>query len=148
MLQGFCVSLSVSPFLYEGLRFHCLWFLLGLCLEWSLYNALGYCSPLYLLFAQLCTFTLVVMALVVKVEPDNTKLLDEDPELLAKVEAVGWLPFFNKFADSNPEITKLFSLSLVNGRAKVADLQFIVDERTVALAMDLPLIGEHWFKSK
>ena len=82
------------------------------------------------------------MAPVVRVEPDNTKLLDEDPELLAKVEVVGWLPFFSKFAYSNPEITRLFALSLVNGKAKVADLQFIVDEHTVALAMDLPLVGE------
>ena len=142
------MSLSISPFLYEELGFHCLWFFLGLCPEWSLSSALGYCSPLYLLFAQLCAFAPIVVASVVKVEPDNTKLLDEDPKLLAKVEAVGWLPFFSKFADSNPKITRLFSLSLVNGRAKVADLQFIVYERTVASAMDLPLAGEHWFKSK
>ena len=136
------------PFLYEELGFHCLWFLLGLCPEWSLSSALGYCSPLYLLSAQLCAFTLIVMDLVVRVEPDNTKLLDEDPELLAKVEAVGWLPFFSKFAESNPEVTRLFALSLANGRAKVADLQFIVDERIVASAMELPLAGERWFKSK
>ena len=82
------------------------------------------------------------MAPVVRVEPDNTKLLDEDPELLAKVEAVGWLPFFSKFAVSNPEGTRLFALSLANGRAKVADLQFRVDEHTVASAMELPLAGE------
>ena len=61
------------------------------------------------------------MAPVVMVEPNNTKLLDEDSELLAKVEAVGWLPFFCKFADSNPEVTRLFALSLVDARAKVAD---------------------------
>ena len=148
ILQGFCVSLSVSPFLYERVGFHCLWFFLHLCLEWSLYNALGYCSLLYILFAQLCTFALVVMAPVVRVEPDNTKLLDEDLEILAKVEAVGWLPFFCKFADSTPEVTRFFSLSLVDARAKVADLQFRVDESSVALATGLPLAGEHWFKSK
>ena len=90
------MNLSMSYFLYEEIRFHCPWFLLGLCSEWSLSSALGYCSPLYLLFAQLCTFALVVMALVVRVELDNTKLLDEDMELLAKVEAVGWLPFFSQ----------------------------------------------------
>ena len=102
--------LSMSHFLYEEVGFCCPWFLLGLCPEWFLSSALGYCSPLYLLFAQLCTFTLVVMAPVVRVEPDNMKLLDEDPKLLAKVEAVEWLPFFRKFADSNPEVTRLFAL--------------------------------------
>ena len=30
----------------------------------------------------------------------------------------------------------------------MADLQFIVDEHTVTTATDLPLAGEHWFKSK
>ena len=79
----------MSPFLYEELGFHCLWFLLGLCPKWSLSSTLGYYSPLYPLFAQLCAFTLIVMAPVVRVKLDNTNLLDEDPELLAKVEAVG-----------------------------------------------------------
>ena len=88
------------------------------------------------------------MAPVVRVEPNDMKLLDRNPELLAKVEAVGWLPFFRKFADSNPEVTRLFSLSLVDDRSKVADLQFRVDEHSVALATGLPLAGERWFKSK
>ena len=78
----------MSPFLYEELGFHCLWFLLGLCPKWSLSSALVYCSPLYFIFAQLCAFALIVMAPVVRVEPDNRKLLDEDPELLAKVEVI------------------------------------------------------------
>ena len=111
----------MSYFLYEEVEFHCPWFLLGLCSEWSLSSILGYCSPLYLLYAQLCALTLVAMALT-RVEPNNKKLLDEDPKVLAKVEAVGWLPFFHKFADSNPKVTRLFSLSLVDARVKVADL--------------------------
>ena len=143
ILQGSYLILPTSYFPYEGVRFPCLWFLLGLCPECSLSSVLGYCNPLYLLCVQVCAFALVAMAPVVRVEPNNMKLLDENLELLAKVEAVGWLPFFRKFADSNPEFTKLFSLSLVDARAKVADLQFKVDEPSVALAMGLPLAGEH-----
>ena len=45
-------------------------------------------------------FVLAVMAPVVRVEPNHTKLLDENPEILAKVETVGWLPFIRKFSDS------------------------------------------------
>ena len=88
------------------------------------------------------------MAPVVSVEPSDIKILDGNPELLAKVEAVGWLPFIRKFADSNPEVTRLFALSLADARVKVADLQFRVDERSVALATGLPLTGERWFKYK
>ena len=84
-------------------------------------------------------FALAVMVPVVRVEPSDTKLLDE---------AVGWLPFICKFVDSNPEVTRLFSMSLVDARVRVADLQFRVDERSVALATGLSLTGERWFKYK
>ena len=142
ILQVSCLSLPMSHFICERVGFHCLWFLLGLHPESSLPSVLCYCDPVYLFCVQLCAFALVAMAPVVRVEPNNTKLLDEDLDLLAKVEAFGWLSFFRKFADSNPEFTRLFALSLVDARDKVADLQFIVDERSVALAMDLPLAGE------
>ena len=88
------------------------------------------------------------MAPVVRVEPNDMKLLDSNPELSAKIEIVGWLPFIRKFEDSNPEVTRLFSLSLDDSRVKIADLRFKVDERSVALATGLPLTGERWFKYK
>ena len=112
----------MSHFIYERVEFHYFWRLLGLHPEWSLSSVLCYCDPLYLLCVQQCAFALVAMAPVVRFEPNNMKLLDENSELLAKVEAVGWLPFFSKFVDSNPEVTRLFSLSLVDARVKVADL--------------------------
>ena len=71
---------------------------------------------------QLHALALTAMAPVIRVEPNDMKLLDGNLELLAKVEAVGWLPFFRKFVDSNPEVTRLFSLSLVDARVKVVDL--------------------------
>ena len=91
---------------------------------------------------------LAAMALMVRVEPSDMKLFDGNPEILAKVEAVGCLSFIRKFTDSNPEVTRLFALSLADARVKVADLQFRVDERSVALATGLPLTGERWFKYK
>ena len=62
------------------------------------------------------------MAPMVRVEPSDMKLLDSNPELLAKIETVGWLPFIHKFTDSNPEVTRLFALSLADSRVKVDDL--------------------------
>ena len=54
------------------------------------------------------------MAPVVRVEPCEMTLLDSNPELSAKVQAIGWMPFISKFSDSNPEVTRVFALSLVD----------------------------------
>ena len=86
------------------------------------------------------------MAPVVRFEPSDMKLLDSNPELSAKIETVGWFPFIHKFSDLKLEVTRVFSLSLADSRVKIADLQFRVDERSVALATSLPLTGERWFK--
>ena len=93
-------------------------------------------------------FAQVAMAPVVRVEPNHTKLLDENLELFAKVKEVGWLSFIYRFSNSNSEVTRLFYLSLNDSRVKIADLQFRVDERSVSLATGLPLTGERWFKYK
>ena len=138
----------MSHFVYERVGFHCLCFLLGLHPECSLSSLLPCFDLWYLFCVRLRAFALAAMAPVVRVEPRDTKLLDGNPKLLAKVETVGWLPFVHKFTDSNPEVTRIFALSLVDARVKVADLQFRVDERSVALATGLPLTGERWFKYK
>ena len=76
------------------------------------------------------------------------KLLDSDPELSAKVQAIGWMPFIRRFSDSNPEFTRVFALSLADYQVEVGDLCFRVDERSVALATGLSLEGDRWFKYK
>ena len=79
----------MSHFIYERVRFHCLCFLLGFHPECSLSSVLSYCELWCLLCVQFRAFALIDMAPVVRVEPNNMKLLDENPELLGKVEAVG-----------------------------------------------------------
>ena len=147
-LQRSCLVLFMAQFVYENVGVHCLCFLLGLYPECSLSSLLSGFDLWYLFYVQLCAFLLAAMAPVVRVEPSDTKLLDGNPDLLAKVEVVGWLPFIRKFTDSNPEVTRLFTMSLVDARVRVADLQFRVDERSVALATGLSLTGERWFKYK
>ena len=65
----------------------------------------------------------LVMAPVVRFEPCEMKLLHTNPELLSKVEAVGWFSFIGKFSDSNPEVTRVFAVSLADFQVKVGDLQ-------------------------
>ena len=122
--------------------------LLGLHPECSLSSSLSCFDLWYFVYVRFRAFAQAVMAPVVRVEPSNMKLLDSNPELLAKVEAIGWLSFIRKFTDSNPEVTSLLSLSLADSRVKVADLQFRVDERSVALAIGLSMTRERWFKYK
>ena len=64
------------------------------------------------------------MASVVRVKPCEMNLLDTNPELLSKVEAVGWLPFISNFSDSNPEVTRVFVVNLPDFHVKVGDIQF------------------------
>ena len=135
-------------FIYHKVWFHCLCLRFGFHPECSLSSILSYCELWHLFCVRMRAFVFVAMAPVVRVEPSNMKLFDGNPELLAKVEAVGWLPFIRKFTDSNPEVTRLFSMSLVDSRVTVADLQFRVDKSSVALAMGLSLTGERWFKYK
>ena len=54
----------------------------------------------------------LVMAPVVRFEPYEMKLLDSNPELSSKVAVVGWLSFISKFSDLNPEVTRVFAVSL------------------------------------
>ena len=138
----------MSPLVYESITLHCLGFLLGLHPECSISSSLSGFDLCYLFWVRLRACAQLVMAPVVRVEPCEMKLLDSNPDLLTKVEAVGWLPFISKFSDSNPEVTRVFALSLADSRVKVGDLQFRMDKHSVALATGLPLTGERCFKYK
>ena len=132
---------------YHKVKFHYL-FLLSIYLECSFSNLLSCAELWYLFCVHLHALTQSVMAPVVRVEPCEMKLLDLNPELSAKVEAIGWMSFISKFSDSNPEVTRVFALSLVDFQVEVGDLHFPVDERSVAVATGLSLTGERWFKYK
>ena len=99
---------------------------------------------LFCAWLRICKW--LVMAPVVRVEPYELTLLNSNPGILQKVKDVGWLPFLEKFSDSNPEVTRVFALSLVNYKAEVGDLCFRVDERSIASATGLPLCRQKWFK--
>ena len=112
----------MSQFVYKSIGFHCLCVLLGLHPECLLSSSLS-CFDLWCLFcARFRAFAQVAMALVVRVEPCETKLLDSNPELSAEVGIFGWLPFIHKFLDLNPEVTRVFALSLDDSSVKIADL--------------------------
>ena len=147
-LQGYSLCPIMLQFVYECIGFHFLYFFIGLHSECSLSGSLSCAELWYLFCVRLCALTQSVMAPFVRVEPCEMKLLYSNPELLAKVEAVGWLPFVSKFFDSNPEVTRVFVVSLVDFQAEVGDLCFRVDKRSLVLATGLSLTCERWFKYK
>ena len=103
----------MAYFPYHGFEFH-FSFLLRLYPECSLSVFLSFVELWYFFYVHLRALTRPVMAPVVRVEPCEMKLLDSNPELSAKVRAIGWMPFISKFSDSNPEVTRVFALSLVD----------------------------------
>ena len=121
-LQGCSLHSRVLQSICECLGLHCLGFLLSLHPKCSLFGSLSCAELWYLFCVRLRALTQSVMVPVVRVEPCEMKLLDSNPELLAKVEAVGWLPFVSKFLDSNPEVTRVFAVSLADFQVKVGDL--------------------------
>ena len=74
---------------YECLGLHCLGFFLGLHPECSLSIFLSCCELEYLVWVIFRAYVQSVMAPVVRVKPCEMKLLVSNPEMLAKVEAVG-----------------------------------------------------------
>ena len=124
------MGFPMAHFVYGSVGFHCLCFLLGLHPECSLSSLLSCFDLWYLFCVQIRVFALAVMAPVVRVEPIDMKLLDGNPELLAKVEAVGWFPFIRKFADLNPEVTRLFSMSLVSEKRQLSRFAYGKDITT------------------
>ena len=98
-------------FPYQGFEFHYS-FLLRIYPECSLSGFLSFAKLWYFFCVRLHALTRPVMAPVVRVEPCEMKLLDANPELSAKVQAIGWMPFIRRFSDSNPEVTRVFALSL------------------------------------
>ena len=113
-LQGYSLRLLMAYFVYHRVGFHYLSFFLGLHPECSLSGSLSCVKLWYLFFVRLRAFMQLVMAPVVRVEPCEMKLFDSNPELSTKFEAVEWMSFISKFSDSNPEVTRVFAVSLVD----------------------------------
>ena len=120
--QGYQLHLPMSQLVYKSIGLHGLGFLLGLPPECSLSGSLLFFDLEYLFWVSFHACAQLVMAPVVRVEPCEMKLLDTNPEILSKVEAVGWLPFISKFSDSNPEVTRVFAVSLADFQVEVGDL--------------------------
>ena len=120
--------------------------LLSLQPECSRHGLLSLAELWYLFCVWLRIRYQTMMAPVIRVEPYEITLLSSNPALAEKVRNVGWMQFFEKFSDLNPEVNRVFSLSLVNYQAEVGDLCFQVDERSIAAATGLSLTGQRWFK--
>ena len=89
-LQGCSLRLFMAYFAYHKVKFHYL-FLLSLYPECSFSNLLSCAELWYLFCVRLRALTRSVMAPVVRVEPCEMTLLDSNPQLSTKVQAIGWM---------------------------------------------------------
>jgi hypothetical protein len=87
------------------------------------------------------------MALVVRIEPNDTQTLLLCDDAREDLEGHGWLVFLEKFQGFNLQTAQEFTLSFDGCRAKVGDIQLEVTEDFLSQATGLPASGQKWFKN-
>lgn len=83
---------------------------------------------------------------IVRFEPQNLTFINVDPTIRVAFEQVGCIRFCEKIQGYNAQLTKEFVMSFDGLEAKVGALTFPVIEVKIAIAMEIPLQGEQWFK--
>ena len=88
-----------------------------------------------------------IMALVVRIEPNNPQTLLIHDDVTHKHSEVGGLVFVQSFKGFNLEVAREFSKTFDGTRVKVKDVQFQVNEEFISQAIGLPKSEDKWFKT-
>jgi hypothetical protein len=116
----------------------------------SIGKAWGYGSVAF--FQTLPMYSLLItsllnMAPVVRVEPNGIQTLLSYDNARDDLERNGWHLFIEKFKGFNLRVAQEFALTFDGCRAKIGDVQLEVIEEFLIQAMDLPVVGQKWFKN-
>jgi len=79
-------------------------------------------------------------------EPQILKLINYDPSFRVSFEQVGCMKFCEKIQGFNVQLTKDFALNFNGVQTKIVDITFQVSQEIVAVATEIPVQGEKWFK--
>ncbi len=88
------------------------------------------------------------MGLIVTVEPVGARFMEGYPQLKEMLQNAGWLNFIEIFDGYHKKITKSFARSFDGIEVEIGDIKFAVTESYIVEAIELPRIGERWFKNK
>ena len=94
-----------------------------------------------------CILVIVVMAPVVRLEPNVCWDLLSHDDVIEDLKSHGWDVFFKKFEHYNLQVAKAFAQTFDGCRAKIGDTQLELSEKFVRKAIGLPSKGETWFKN-
>jgi hypothetical protein len=121
------------------------------------FHAITFCLDLSLLLIRwkpkpipcdiCCILVTVVMAPVVRIEPNGCQDLLSHDDAIDDLKAHGWDVFLKKFEGYNLSVAQAFAQTFDGFRAKVGDIQLELTEDFMSKATGLPLKGERWFKN-
>ena len=83
---------------------------------------------------------------VVRFEPQDLELINEDPTIKASFEKARCMHFCERIQGYNVKLAKQFALNLTGVSATIVGITFQVMEETLSVAMEIPPHGEKWFK--
>jgi hypothetical protein len=83
---------------------------------------------------------------VVRTEPDDMHLFDDEPMIREVFQRVGFLAFFQNMQRGHPELARKFALNFDGTKTKVGTIELEVSETIIAATTQIPKTGERWFK--
>ena len=83
-----------------------------------------------------------------RIEPSAQLFFAEYDDYVEKFEQCGWLVFCQRLQGHDANVTLAFSQGFDGKTVKIGDFTIEVTETSIAVAIDLPCIGERWFKNK
>jgi hypothetical protein len=83
---------------------------------------------------------------VCRFEPQGMDLINSDPMYRTSFQQVGCLTFCERLQGYNTEVAKQFSLNFDGNKTNIGPLEFLVSEKTIVAATEMPALGDKWFK--
>jgi hypothetical protein len=87
------------------------------------------------------------MAPIIRVESNGSQDLLSHDDVVEDLILFNWVKFVQYFEGFNLEVTQAFAKTFDGAKAKVGDLQLLVNEESIAKAMGLSREGDRWFKN-
>jgi hypothetical protein len=78
---------------------------------------------------------------------NGPEILQAYDDIAGMIQAVGWVTFIQSFKGHNVQVERVFARYFDGKRARVGDVELVVEENLIAQATGLPLDKEKWFKN-
>jgi hypothetical protein len=83
---------------------------------------------------------------VVRTEPYDIHLFDNEPMTTEVFQRIGFLDFFQNIQRGHLELARKFALNFDGTKTKVGTIELEVSKAIIVVATEIPNTGERWFK--